>query len=179
MRKIIIDLETFGNAYRDLLPWLDDINLTEMAKVFIDDINGLASIAKSMGLSSQKEDYTKMSSTLTYVCRNSGFDVTRKSMDCLKSAVASVLYAILEILHGHGTFADSYYSIDKCQFYGNHAIENLVIVLNVNRVDNYGQRINKLIGDIAYEILDAFADNTRSRRLNGRDRGHTPDWAKS
>lgn len=176
MKTITIDFENFGDSYMDLLPWLNDINLEELAKIFIDDINGIASISRTIGFESGKEDYSKMSSTLTYICRNSGFEVTTQSMEVLKAAISKILREILEVLVAFGSFSDAVYSVKKCIYTGPNSstINNLIIVLDIRYISDYGPKINSLVGQIAYEILDAFAGNRRDRRINRRSRRRVP-----
>lgn len=167
MRKLVLGDAEFGEAYTDILPWLCDVDLEELAKCLIDDINGIRKIASTVA-NGGREDFTLMSHTLTYLCRSSSFDMDLGSVDSLKEAISNVLRRLLRPVASGGYFADYKLVVDHVQISGRSgSIEDMTIVLSLIEEYDYGSRINVLSGELAYGILKAFK-NDRGRRTPRR-----------
>lgn len=171
INRIIVAFDQFDDMYLDLLPWLDDVNLEELVNVLIDDLNGIARIATNIGIHNGKADFTEMTHTLNYLCRQTFVDVNMSALTVLKTAISSILRQVLRVVVRFGYFADCVYSVQRCVFSGPHgSIKNLVLMLDVHYVHDYNTRINELVGKLGYDILNTFSGNVKHKASRQRPR---------
>lgn len=168
--RIIIECEDFGETYTELLPYLYDIDLDEFAKVLIDDINAIREIAFDLGYG-KREDLSKMNRTITYVVRSSDEEFDIPALQILQKLIGELLRAILQVLTRYGVFADARFSVLSSDYIGlNNAIEDLQLILYMDYEGDYGASINKKIGQVAQDILNAYSLSSRRRRPRPRSR---------